>query len=200
MCLFLWRKRTETRTKDAHWSLSIGKVASDLKISNAWHKGGCVGVHVHSVHCVIKPFGGNWGLIITTKITPLGWLWWWTLDQKYYRGAVTLSKREKSLKWKSQPKNRKSLPPLWRFLFLPLAQKGHFWCVCFCREKNGKGGRYTPIGHDSFAMWLLFYKLEMLQTKVGCLGVHGYCVHSMSNLFSSKGSFLVFSLALREDT
>ena len=86
------------------------------------------------------------------------------------------------------------------FLFLPLAQKGHFWCVCFCREKNGKGGRYTPIGHDSFAMWLLFYKLEMLQTKVGCLGVHGYCVHSMSNLFSSKGSFLVFSLALREDT
>ena len=115
-------------------------------------------------------------------------------------GLSRYLKTGKSLKWKSQPKNRKSLPPLWRFLFLPLAQKGHFWCVCFCREKNGKGGRYTPIGHDSFAMWLLFYKLEMLQTKVGCLGVHGYCVHSMSNLFSSKGSFLVFSLALREDT
>ena len=100
----------------------------------------------------------------------------------------------------STKKSQIPTPSLTFFLFLPLAQKGHFWCVCFCREKNGKGGRYTPIGHDSFAMWLLFYKLEMLQTKVGCLGVPGYCVHSMSNLFSSKGSFLVFSLALREDT
>ena len=90
-------KRTETRTKHAHWSLSIGKVASDLKISNAWHKGGCLCVHVHSVHCVINPFGGNWGLMITTKITPLGWFWWWTLDQKYYRGAVTLSQNGKKV-------------------------------------------------------------------------------------------------------
>ena len=147
MCLFLWRKRTETRTKDAHWSLSIGKVASDLKISNAWHKGGCVGVHVHSVHCVIKPFGGNWDLSSPPKSPHWGDFGGGLWIKNTIGGLSRYLKTGKKFEMKiSTKKSQIPTPSLTFFIFAPSPKRALLVCL-FLQRKERK--RRTLHAHRS---------------------------------------------------
>ena len=73
----------------------------------------------------------------------------------------------------STKKSQMPTPSLTIFIFALSPKRALLVCL-FLQRKERKGGRYTPIGHSSFAMWLLFYKLAMLETKVGacvCMGI-----------------------------
>ena len=89
-------------------------------------------------------------------------------------------------------------PSLRNFFFAPLPKKTILMCL-FLRRKEGKSGRYTPIGHSPFPMWLLFYKLTMLETKFRCLCVHGHCMPSVRNPFAQKGHFLCLCFCTKKN-